>query len=66
MTEINTLVNNNYTKPSFDNNSFVLTTGETLIVTDSNNVLDNYSVDSCDNCNASINGNKLFLKYSYL
>ena len=61
MSEINTLVNNHNTKPSFNNTSVVLKTGETITITDNNNVLDNYIVDSCDNCSATINGNKLLV-----
>ncbi len=57
--EIKRLVEEHNKKPSFNGTTSNLTLGESKVLTDSNNVLANFKVASCTNCNATINGNKL-------
>ena len=59
MNEIQALVDNHQVTPSFNGTSIKLKKGETQELEDTNNVLSLFSVDSCNNCTAQINGNKL-------
>ncbi len=54
--ELQTLVKNSYLKPSFDGKTFYIVEGQDLVVTDTNNILSQYSspIDI-----AKINGNTL-------
>jgi len=56
--EINRLINNYLTKPSIANKEFNMVEGSTITLTDTNNVLSNYTTNSK---NASISGNKLII-----
>jgi len=60
--EIRNLVNSVVTVPSFQNRVFTQVIDKETEYVDSNNVLSNYSVDSCTNCTARISGNKLLVK----
>lgn len=53
--EINSLINNYGKKPSFDNETFTIVEGQTLIINDQNNVLDSYK----NNNNLQINNNTI-------
>ena len=58
LNELNTLVNNHFITPKFDNiNNYSIKEEYTL--TDSNNVLDLYDIDYSGNISISKNGNKL-------
>ena len=57
--EMESLVSNHYTRPNFGNDEIVLPLGQSMTLTDSNNVLSNFKVSSTENVNASINGNTL-------
>ena len=59
--EIRDLVNSVVTVPSFQNRVFTQVINEEVEYVDTNNVLSNYSVDSCTNCTAKISGNKLLV-----
>lgn len=54
--EISNLVRNHYIKPSFDNNTIDIVKGETITLTDTNNVLSNYK---SNNKYISIEGNTI-------
>lgn len=56
--EINNLISHHYDRPSFNGGVYKLQVGETLTLTDTNNVLANYSV-SVNGADYSIDGNKL-------
>ena len=56
--EINNLISHHYDRPSFNGGVYKLQVGETLTLTDTNNVLSNYSV-SVNGADYSIDGNKL-------
>ncbi len=56
--EINALINNYYTKPSFTNTTTDLVEEHSVTLTDTNNVLSNYT---SDNPNATISGNNLII-----
>lgn len=62
MNEIQALVDNHSVTPSFNGTSIRLKKGETKQLEDTNNVLSQFSVESCDNCTAQINGNSLSIK----
>ena len=57
--EIKRLIEEHNKKPSFNGTTSNLNLGQSKVLTDSNNVLANFKVASCTNCNATINGNKL-------
>lgn len=61
MAEIMELVANHNSRPSFNGNTINMNLGETITLNDEKNVLSNYSVSSCENCTATINGNSLQL-----
>ena len=63
--EIMDLVNKHYVKPSFDGVSFEGIYQESIVLTDSNNVLSNYEVVSSNN-DVLIDGNKLVIKFTNL
>ena len=44
--EISNLVNNHYKKPSFDNNTIDIVRGQSITLTDTNDVISNYKTDS--------------------
>ena len=57
--EIENLVANHYTKPSFESN-ITTSVGSTITLNDNNNVLSNFKITgTSDNISASINGNTL-------
>ena len=58
MAEIERLIANHYTKPSFNGQTITAQVGETFTLTDTNNVLSNYNV-SVTGANYTVNGNNL-------
>ena len=56
--EIERLIANHYTKPSFNGGTYTIQVGETITLTDTNGVLGNYKV-SVTGANYSVNGNTL-------
>lgn len=56
ISELENLINNHYTKPSFDSQTFYVVYNNTLVIKDNNNILTNYQVTSN---NATINNNFL-------
>lgn len=52
-------VNNYYIRPSFHNNTKTIKVGETIRLTDTNGVLNTYTIKSQDGLNARIEGNDL-------
>ena len=59
--EIMRLVNNHYTKPSFDNNSYDILYDNELVIKDNSNVLDMYIVKDNDGNEVNIIGNELHI-----
>lgn len=57
--EINSLVDNHLAKPGFDEIPSELNIEETITLTDSRNVLSNYTITDVEGGNISIEGNKL-------
>lgn len=57
--QIQGLINSHDTKPSFDGNSYEMNLGESLTITDNNNVLSQFSNWSATGCNIKVNGNQL-------
>ena len=58
MAEIERLIAHHYDKPSFNGSSYTLQVGETITITDSNNILGNFNI-SVDGADYSVNGNQL-------
>ena len=56
--EIERLIANHYAKPSFNGGTYTAQVGETITLTDTNNVLSNYKI-SVTGANYSVDGNKL-------
>ena len=52
--ELLTLVNNSYLKPSFNSQTFHIVKGQDLVITDTNNIINQYTSQTT---NAKINGN---------
>lgn len=59
--EINRLIEHHYDRPSFDGSVYKAQVGETITLTDTNNVLSQYSV-SVSGAEYSVNGNTLTIK----
>ena len=59
--ELLNLVNSHYTKPSFHNSTNEVVVGETITLTDNNNVLSKYNVSSNNDTTISKDGNKLYI-----
>ena len=59
--EINNLIAHHYDRPSFNGQSYKLQVGQSLTITDSNNVLSQYSI-SVSGAEYSVNGNELTIK----
>lgn len=59
--EIERLISHHYDRPSFNGGVYKLQVGETLTLTDTNNVLGNYSV-SVNGADYNVDGNKLTIK----
>lgn len=57
--ELNRLVAEHDITPKFDKDTIDMTIGETIELTDANNVLNKFEIKSTDGVSASINGNKL-------
>lgn len=57
--ELENLLANHYTRPSFNTNSIETVIGKTETIVDGNNVLSKYQISSQTNVNASISGNNL-------
>ncbi len=55
------LINNHYKSPSFANNNYEITLGQKLTLTDSNNVIANYSNSTTDGINIEKNENKYII-----
>ena len=60
--EIERLIGEHYKRPSFDGQTFTANVGETITLTDKNNVLSNYEVYSANNAQVNINGNQLTIR----
>lgn len=60
--EIMNLVNSHYVKPSFNGQTITMKVGDTITLTDSNNVLSNYDVIMSDNAEYQINGNTITIR----
>lgn len=58
--EINTLVNTHQKNPSFDNQTYTIVEGNSLIIEDYNNVLDNYIITNSNQ--VKISNNKLIIE----
>src|SRR5574344_1751632 len=58
--EIEILIANHYIRPSFNGGSYTFQVGETITLTDTNNVLSNYNVN-VSGANYSVNGNNLII-----
>ncbi len=56
--EIERLIANHYTRPSFNAQSYTLQVGQSITLTDTNNVLSNYDI-SVSGASYSVNGNNL-------
>ena len=56
--EINRLIEHHYDKPSFNGGEYTLQVGESLTITDTNNLLGNYNI-SVTGANYSVDGNNL-------
>ena len=61
MQELNNLVANHYKAPSFSNTNLEMSIGDTLTLTDSNGLLNNYNVTDSNNLNVSKDGNNLYI-----
>ena len=59
--EIERLITNHYTRPSFNGQTINLNVGETTTLTDTNNVLDNFNI-SVSGADYSVNGNSLTIR----
>lgn len=59
--EINNLINNHYVKPSFNNETINGKLEETIVLTDNNNVLSNYTISVNGKASYKIEGNKLYI-----
>lgn len=57
--ELESLVNNHYKRPDFGDNDLVIPLGQSVTLTDNNNVLSNFKVSSTENVNAVISGNTI-------
>lgn len=57
--ELNRLVEEHYTMPSFSNETQEIIIGDTITLNDSNGVLSNFEVSATENVSATINGNTL-------
>ena len=57
--ELNRLVNEHYEVPSFVTNDYEMNIGDTLTLTDTNNILNKFEVTNAGKVNASISGNTL-------
>ncbi len=60
--KINDSISKHFLKPSFDGSTQKINLNETKELTDSNKVLDEFEVESCQNCEAEISGYKLNVK----
>ena len=60
--ELNKLVANHYTRPSFNMNNIDMVIGKNQTIVDTNGVLSNYKIRSKTNVDASISGNNLNVK----
>ncbi len=58
MAEIERLISTHYTRPSFNGQTHTLQVGQSITLTDTNGVLENYSV-SVSGANYNVNGNNL-------
>ncbi|MBE6156378.1 MAG: hypothetical protein E7161_01350 [Firmicutes bacterium] len=61
MKEIQELVDKHFSRPSFHSTSHKIAVGESITLTDTNNVISTYEVESCTNCNATIQDNNLII-----
>lgn len=59
--EINRLISHHYDRPSFNGGVYRLQVGESLTITDTNNVLGNYSI-SVNGADYNVDGNNLTIK----
>ena len=59
--EINRLISHHYDRPSFNGGVYRLQVGESITITDTNNVLDNYSI-SVNGADYHVDGNNLTIK----
>ena len=59
MAEINALVDNHNSRPAFNNMPTEMVIGDTITINDDRNVLSNYTIESVNGGEVSINGNQL-------
>lgn len=57
--ELESLISNHYIRPSFNTDNLTIPLGQTITLTDSNNVLKYYRISSTENTSAIINDNSL-------
>ena len=63
ISELENLVNNHFIKPSFNNQSFNILKGDTITLTDANNVLEKYNIDKSNNFQlAKVDKNQISIK----
>ena len=60
--EIQSLINNHTKTPSFNSSNIQVNVGETVTLTDTNNVLSNYDIYTTNNAIANISGNTITIK----
>lgn len=59
LAELESLVNNHYKTPNFNSDNLTIPLGQSVTLTDSNNLLRFFKVSSTENAIATINGNEL-------
>lgn len=59
--EIETLIANHYVRPEFNVSNISLSIGESITLTDTNSILDNYTLSSNGNVTATKNGNNVVI-----
>ena len=59
--ELESLVSNHYKRPSFNSDNLTIPLGQSVTLTDSNNVLQYFRVSSTENATATISGNNLIV-----
>ena len=61
MNEINRLISEYEMTPDFPTTRPTIILGQSYVLTDNDNIISNYQVESCENCQAIINGNQLII-----
>lgn len=58
---INDLINNHYDKPSFDNQTLNITLGDTVVLNDENNIMENFNITSPEGLSVITQNNQLII-----